>query len=156
VGAELVARLRHARRRLVVAVEHHLDLDEVLALHDAHAAGRCRALAQRVGERLGQRVGHVDGLDADHGDADVGRRLRARRPDERAQARDYGQIATHWLALYTKQAMRLSISAKIFVGFLLVLATFGAVATYGGITMRNLGDELRLVTRGYLDLQLQV
>jgi two-component system, NtrC family, sensor kinase len=52
--------------------------------------------------------------------------------------------------------MRLSLSAKIFVGFLLVLATFGAVATYGGITMRNLGDELRLVTRGYLDLRLQV
>jgi hypothetical protein len=52
--------------------------------------------------------------------------------------------------------MRLSISAKIFTGFLVVLATFGAVATYGAITMRNLGDELRLVTRGYLDLRLQV
>jgi signal transduction histidine kinase len=52
--------------------------------------------------------------------------------------------------------MRLSISAKIFVGFLVVLATFGGVATYGAITMRNLGDELRLVTRGYLDLRLQV
>jgi signal transduction histidine kinase len=52
--------------------------------------------------------------------------------------------------------MRLSISAKIFVGFLVVLATFGAVATYGAITMRNLGDELRLVSRGYLDLRLQV
>jgi two-component system, NtrC family, sensor kinase len=52
--------------------------------------------------------------------------------------------------------MRLSISAKIFVGFLVVLATFGAVATYGAITMRNLGDELRLVSRGYLDLRLQI
>jgi signal transduction histidine kinase len=52
--------------------------------------------------------------------------------------------------------MRLSISTKIFVGFLVVLATFGAVATYGAITMRNLGDELRLVSRGYLDLRLQV
>jgi signal transduction histidine kinase len=52
--------------------------------------------------------------------------------------------------------MRLSISAKIFVGFLVVLATFGAVATYGAVTMRSLGDELRLVSRGYLDLQLQV
>ncbi|HEY1587086.1 MAG TPA: ATP-binding protein [Polyangia bacterium] len=52
--------------------------------------------------------------------------------------------------------MRLSISAKIFVGFLVVLATFGAVATYGAVTMRNLGDELRLVSRGYLDLRLQV
>ena len=52
--------------------------------------------------------------------------------------------------------MRLSISAKIFVGFLVVLATFGAVSTYGAVTMRNLGDELRLVSRGYLDLRLQV
>jgi two-component system, NtrC family, sensor kinase len=52
--------------------------------------------------------------------------------------------------------MRLSISAKIFVGFLVVLATFGAVATYGAVSMRNLGDELRLVSRGYLDLRLQV
>ncbi|MGZ3426966.1 MAG: HAMP domain-containing protein, partial [Polyangia bacterium] len=52
--------------------------------------------------------------------------------------------------------MRLSISAKIFVGFLVVLATFGGVATYGAVTMRNLGDELRLVSRGYLDLRLQV
>ena len=52
--------------------------------------------------------------------------------------------------------MRLSISAKIFVGFLVVLATFGAVATYGAVTMRSLGDELRLVSRGYLALRLQV
>jgi two-component system NtrC family sensor kinase len=52
--------------------------------------------------------------------------------------------------------MRLSISAKIFVGFLVVLATFGGVAIYGAVTMRNLGDELRLVSRGYLDLRLQV
>jgi signal transduction histidine kinase len=52
--------------------------------------------------------------------------------------------------------MRLSISAKIFVGFLIVLATFGAVATYGAYTMRSLADELRLVSRGYLDLRLQV
>jgi signal transduction histidine kinase len=52
--------------------------------------------------------------------------------------------------------MRLSISAKIFVGFLVVLATFGGVSTYGAVTMRQLGDELRLVSRGYLDLRLQV
>ena len=52
--------------------------------------------------------------------------------------------------------MRLSISAKIFVGFLVVLATFGAVSTYGAVTMRSLGDELRLVSRGYLDLRMQV
>jgi two-component system, NtrC family, sensor kinase len=50
--------------------------------------------------------------------------------------------------------MRLSISAKIFVGFLIVLATFSGVAVYNNFTMRRLGDELRLVSRGYLDLRL--
>ena len=49
--------------------------------------------------------------------------------------------------------MRLSISAKIFVGFLVVAAVFGGVAVYGGVTLRRLGDELRLVSRGYLDLE---
>jgi two-component system, NtrC family, sensor kinase len=52
--------------------------------------------------------------------------------------------------------MRLSISAKIFVGFLVVLATFAAVEIYGLYTMRRLGDELRLVSRGYLELRLGV
>jgi signal transduction histidine kinase len=52
--------------------------------------------------------------------------------------------------------VRLSISAKIFLGFLVVLGTFGGVATYGALTMRRLGDELRLVSRGYLELRLQV
>jgi signal transduction histidine kinase len=52
--------------------------------------------------------------------------------------------------------MRLSISAKIFVGFLVVLATFAAVNVYGLYTMRRLGDELRLVSRGYLELRLGV
>jgi signal transduction histidine kinase len=52
--------------------------------------------------------------------------------------------------------VRLSISAKIFLGFLVVLATFGGVSTYGAVTMRRLGDELRLVSRGYLELRLQV
>jgi signal transduction histidine kinase len=52
--------------------------------------------------------------------------------------------------------MRLSISAKIFVGFLAMLATFGGWATYAVVSMRRLGDELRLVSRGYLELRLQV
>jgi len=52
--------------------------------------------------------------------------------------------------------MKLSISAKIFVGFLVVLATFAAVEIYGLYTMRRLGDELRLVSRGYLELRLGV
>jgi signal transduction histidine kinase len=52
--------------------------------------------------------------------------------------------------------MRLSISAKIFLGFLVMLATFGGVALWGAMTMRRLGDELRLVSRGYLELRLGV
>jgi signal transduction histidine kinase len=50
--------------------------------------------------------------------------------------------------------MRLSISAKIFVGFAIVLATFFGVALYNNYTMRLFGEELRLVSRGYLDLRL--
>src|SRR5439155_1201625 len=52
--------------------------------------------------------------------------------------------------------MRLSISAKIFVGFLVVLAVFFAVSVYNLFTMRRLGDELKLVSRGYLDLRLGI
>ena len=52
--------------------------------------------------------------------------------------------------------VRLSISAKIFIGFLVVLATFGAVSIYNVINQRRTGDELRLVSRGYLELRLGV
>jgi signal transduction histidine kinase len=52
--------------------------------------------------------------------------------------------------------MRLSITTKIFAGFLVVLATFGGVTAYNALTMRRLGDELRLVSRGYLELRLAV
>jgi signal transduction histidine kinase len=52
--------------------------------------------------------------------------------------------------------VRLSISTKIFVAFAVVLATFGLAVTYGALTMRHLGDELTLVSRGYLDLRLQL
>jgi signal transduction histidine kinase len=52
--------------------------------------------------------------------------------------------------------MRLSISAKIFGGFLAVLAIFGTVTTYNVLAMRRLGDELRLVSSGYLELRLTV
>ncbi len=52
--------------------------------------------------------------------------------------------------------MRLSISAKIFVGFLSVLAIFSAVTAYNVLAMRRLGDELRLVSSGYLELRLTV
>src|SRR5260370_26808856 len=156
VGAQRLARLRHAGRCLAVAAEHHLDLDQVLALHHVYACRRGGTRAQGIGELLRQGLGNVDGLDAEHRHAHL-RCRRWARQKQRQRHGHYGQeIATHCSALYTKEEMRLSISAKIFVGFLVVLATFGAVATYGAITMRNLGDELRLVSRGYLDLRLQV
>jgi signal transduction histidine kinase len=51
--------------------------------------------------------------------------------------------------------MRLSISAKIFGGFLVVLAVFGVAGAFSALSMRRLGDELRVVSRGYLELRLQ-
>ena len=52
--------------------------------------------------------------------------------------------------------MRQSISAKIFVGFLSVLAVFAGVTAYTIFAMQRLGDELRLVSSGYLELRLTV
>ena len=52
--------------------------------------------------------------------------------------------------------MRLSISAKIFVGFVAVLVIFSAVTGYTVVAMRRLGDELRLVSSGYLELRLTI
>ena len=52
--------------------------------------------------------------------------------------------------------MRLSISAKIFVGFVILLAIFASVTAYTVWAMRRLGDELRLVSSGYLELRLTV
>ncbi len=52
--------------------------------------------------------------------------------------------------------MRQSISAKIFVGFLSVLALFAGVTAYTVFAMQRLGDELRLVSSGYLELRLTV
>ncbi|HZS39269.1 MAG TPA: ATP-binding protein [Polyangia bacterium] len=50
--------------------------------------------------------------------------------------------------------MRLSISAKIFVGFLVVLGVFFGVSVYIFYSQRQIGEEVRLVSRGYLDLRL--
>ncbi len=52
--------------------------------------------------------------------------------------------------------MRLSISAKIFLGFAVVLAIFGGVVTYGAFTMRNMADELRLVSHGYSEVRFEL
>ncbi len=49
-----------------------------------------------------------------------------------------------------------SVSAKIFTAFLVVMATFGGVTAYGAHAMRQLGDELRRISRGYLQLRLDL
>ena len=49
-----------------------------------------------------------------------------------------------------------SVSAKIFVAFLVVMATFGGVTAFGVHAMRQLGGELRRISRGYLQLRLDL
>ncbi len=49
-----------------------------------------------------------------------------------------------------------SLSGKVFVAFLVVLATFGGVSAYGALTMLRLGDEVRRVAGGYSTLRLEV
>ncbi len=49
-----------------------------------------------------------------------------------------------------------SLSGKVFIAFLVVMATFGGVTAYGALEMRRLGDELRRVSHGYLALRLDV
>src|SRR5579871_2449517 len=49
-----------------------------------------------------------------------------------------------------------SVSGKVFIAFLAVMATFGGVTAYGALAMRRLGDELRRVSRGYLTLRLDL
>src|SRR3954467_7511561 len=49
-----------------------------------------------------------------------------------------------------------SLSAKIFIAFLVVLATFGGVTAYGAFTMRRLGDEVQRLAGGYMTLRLEL
>jgi signal transduction histidine kinase len=48
------------------------------------------------------------------------------------------------------------LSGKIFVAFLVVLATFGGVTAYGALTVRRLGDEVQRLAGGYLALRLEL
>jgi two-component system, NtrC family, sensor kinase len=49
-----------------------------------------------------------------------------------------------------------SVSVRVFTAFLVVMATFGGVTAYGAHSMRRLGDELRRLSRGYLQLRLDL
>ena len=50
--------------------------------------------------------------------------------------------------------MRLSISSKIFIAFLLMLVTFGAVLTFQVVQMRSIYNEVELINAGYVPLSL--
>ena len=49
-------------------------------------------------------------------------------------------------------ALRLSISTRIFLGFAAVLTVFGLVSTFAVWRMHRIGQEIRLVSEGYLPL----
>ena len=48
--------------------------------------------------------------------------------------------------------MRLSLATKIFLGFALVVGTFGAVSAYSVITLHRVGEGIRVVSQAYLPL----
>lgn len=48
--------------------------------------------------------------------------------------------------------MRLSLATKIFLGFALVVTTFGAVSAYSVITLHRVGEGIRVVSTAYLPL----
>lgn len=48
--------------------------------------------------------------------------------------------------------MNLSLATRIFLGYAVVLLTFGAVSIYSVVQMRAVGREIRLVSEGYLPL----
>ncbi len=50
--------------------------------------------------------------------------------------------------------MRLSVSARIFAGFSIVLLTFGAVSALTWLRLRGLGARMRVINNGYLRLSL--
>lgn len=52
--------------------------------------------------------------------------------------------------------VRLSIAARIFAGFIVVLAAFGAASGYAIYRMRRVRDELQLMARGWLKLSDRV
>ena len=48
--------------------------------------------------------------------------------------------------------MRLSLAAKIFLGFAVVVGTFGALSIFSLLTLHDVGDEIRIVNLIYLPL----
>ena len=48
--------------------------------------------------------------------------------------------------------MRISIATKVFLGFVAVLVTSGALSTFGIVRMHRIGQSLRLISSGYFPL----
>lgn len=48
--------------------------------------------------------------------------------------------------------VRLSLATKIFLGFALVVCTFGAVSAYSVVTLHRVGEGIRVVSQAYLPL----
>ncbi|MBS2030293.1 MAG: HAMP domain-containing protein [Deltaproteobacteria bacterium] len=48
--------------------------------------------------------------------------------------------------------MRLSLATKIFLGFALVVCTFGAVTAYSLVTLHRVGEDIRVTSQAYLPL----
>ena len=82
---------------------------------------------------------------------------------ERAQEREreHGRV-NHFLCGGSdpgirSTAVRLSsVSAKVFLAFLVILATFGGVSTWGAVTMLRLGDGVQRIASSYLPLRIDL
>ena len=116
------------------------------------------ALAQRIGELLRERSGTSTGSSPRTATL-TSARLRALHEPRTAapSAARMGEIADALPAHYTLR-MRCGCRSppRSSSASWSCWRRSAAVATYGAVTMRRLGDELRLVSRGYLELRLQV
>ena len=159
VGAERAARLGHTGRLLAVAAEDHLELDEILARHDA---GRRRSAAARWRSAsvscCASASGTSTGSMPEHRHA--GRRRAAcgarRRRQNRGDRGNGQSVATHCRALYTEGR---NASVDLRQDLRRLSGRAGDVRRGGHSTTwspcAHLGDELRLVSRGYLELRLR-
>ncbi len=60
------------------------------------------------------------------------------------------------LRVALRLTLRLSISTKIFLGFVVVLLAFGGATVYGAWALHTMGEQLRLVALGYSNLRIDL
>src|SRR5690606_1704694 len=177
LGAELLADVRHAAAALVAAIRQHLDLEQILVAVGRQLERTARPVglaAQLLGDRLGGAdrllVGGAlaDHLEAEHRDLRLGER--GTRPgEERYQAdRRWHEAWAQPAALYTRLAgsrpirypdpgMRFpgTLSARIIVGFAVLIVTFGGISLSAVLTTDQLNRSIRVIRIGYLQLALE-